>query len=64
MRSNVFYAVRAEGLHVGQNKRPSIYVRDNPIFSSERMLRKDYGRRGSVEKTLVMVFKGLGAKMN
>jgi hypothetical protein len=29
---------------------PSIFVRDKPIFSSERMLHKDYYRRSSVEK--------------
>jgi hypothetical protein len=29
---------------------PSIFVRDKPIFSSERMLHKDYYRRSSAEK--------------
>jgi hypothetical protein len=29
---------------------PSIFMRDKPIFSSERMLHKDYYRRSSVEK--------------
>jgi hypothetical protein len=30
--------------------RPSIFVGGNPIFSSERVLHKDYDRKGSVEK--------------
>jgi hypothetical protein len=30
--------------------RPSIFIRDKPIFSSERMLHKDYYRKSSVEK--------------
>jgi hypothetical protein len=29
---------------------PSIFMRDKPILSSERMLHKDYYRRSSVEK--------------
>jgi hypothetical protein len=32
------------------NERPSILIRDKPIFSSERILHKDYYRRSSVEK--------------
>jgi hypothetical protein len=32
-------------------QRPSIFIRDKPIFSSERMLHKDYDRKGSVENT-------------
>jgi hypothetical protein len=32
------------------DERPSIYIGGNPIFSSERMLHKDYDRKGSVEK--------------
>jgi hypothetical protein len=44
---------------------PSIFVRDKPIFSSERMLHKDYYRRSSVEKkNLVVGLKGLDAKTN
>jgi hypothetical protein len=46
------------------DERPSIFIRDKPIFSSERMLYKDYYRRNSVEKTLVMGLKGLDAKTN
>jgi hypothetical protein len=44
----------------------SIFIRDKPIFSSERMLRKDYYRKGSVAKkqSLVVSHKGLDAKMN
>jgi hypothetical protein len=37
---------------------------DRPIFSSERMLHKDYYRKGSVEKKLVVGLKGLDAKTN
>jgi hypothetical protein len=36
-----------------------------PIFSSERMLRKDYDRKGSVDKmSLVASLKGIGANTN
>jgi hypothetical protein len=31
-------------------KRPSIFIRDTPIFSSERMLHKDYDPKGSAAK--------------
>jgi hypothetical protein len=31
-------------------KRPSIFIRDRPIFSSETMLHKDYDGNGSVPK--------------
>jgi hypothetical protein len=34
------------------DERPSIFIRDNPIFSSERMLHKDYYRKGSVEQKI------------
>jgi hypothetical protein len=34
----------------GIEKRPSIFIRDKLIFSSERVLYKDYDRSGSVEK--------------
>jgi hypothetical protein len=34
------------------DKRPSMFVRDKPIFSSERMLHKNYYRKGSVEKKI------------
>jgi hypothetical protein len=32
------------------DERPSIFIRDKPVFSSERMLHKDYYRKSSVEK--------------
>jgi hypothetical protein len=32
------------------DKMPSVFIRDEPTFSSERMLHKDYYRKGSVEK--------------
>jgi hypothetical protein len=31
-------------------ERPSIFIRDNPIFSSDGMLYKDYGRKGQLEE--------------
>jgi hypothetical protein len=34
------------------DERPSIFIRDKPILSSERMLHKDYDRKGSVEKKI------------
>jgi hypothetical protein len=45
----------------------SLFVRDKPILLSERMLHKNYGRKGSVatkKKSLVVNLKGLGAKTN
>jgi hypothetical protein len=30
------------------DKRPSIFISDNPIFSSERMLHKDYNHKGPI----------------
>jgi hypothetical protein len=46
----------------------SIFIRDKPIFSSERVLHKDYDRKCSVERKkkefLVVSLKGLGAKKN
>jgi hypothetical protein len=32
------------------DERPGIFIRGKPIFSSEKMLHKDYYRRSSVEK--------------
>jgi hypothetical protein len=32
------------------DERPSIYMRENPILSAERMLHKDYSRKGAVAK--------------
>jgi hypothetical protein len=47
------------------DKRPNIFIREKPILSSERMLYKDYDRKGSVAKKSVVVgLKGLGAKTN
>jgi hypothetical protein len=46
-------------------KRRSLFIRDKPILSSERMSYKDYDRKGSVEKENVVVsLKGLVAKTN
>jgi hypothetical protein len=36
-------------------ERPSIFIRDNPILSSERMLRKGYGCKGTVAEKYVVV---------
>jgi hypothetical protein len=45
------------------DKRPSIFIKDEPILSSERMLHKDFDRKCSVgKKTLVVILKGLGSK--
>jgi hypothetical protein len=43
-----------------------MFIRDNPIFSSERMLRKNYDGNGSVaeKRYLVVILKGLGTKTN
>jgi hypothetical protein len=43
---------------------PSAIVNDTPILSSEKMLHKDYCRKSSVEKKLVVSLKGLDAKTN
>jgi hypothetical protein len=34
------------------DERLSIFIRDNPIFSSERMLQKDYDCKGLVERKI------------
>jgi hypothetical protein len=41
-------------------------MESKPIISSEKMLHKDYDRKGSVAKIkpLVVILKGLGAKTN
>jgi hypothetical protein len=42
-----------------------MFIRDKPIFPSERVLHKDYYRKGSVEKkSRVVSLKGLDAKTN
>jgi hypothetical protein len=43
-----------------------MFIRDKPIFSSERMLHKDYYGKDSVEKirSVVVSLEGLNAKMN
>jgi hypothetical protein len=47
------------------SQRPSIFIRDKSLLSSERVLHKDYYRKSSaVKKTLVGILKGLGAKTN
>jgi hypothetical protein len=47
------------------DEKPGIFIRDKPIFSSERMLHKGYYHKSSVEKkSLVVGLKGPGAKIN
>jgi hypothetical protein len=48
------------------DERPSIFIRDKPIFPSERMLRKNYYHKGSAEKKISGrdLLKGLVAKTN
>jgi hypothetical protein len=47
------------------DERRSVFIRDKPIISSERMLDKDYYSKSSVEKkNLVESLKGLVAKTN
>jgi hypothetical protein len=48
------------------DERPSIFIREKPILSSERVLPKDCDCKGSVgkKKSLVMSLKGLGSKKN
>jgi hypothetical protein len=42
-----------------------MFITDKPIFSSERMLHKEYYHKGSVgKKSLVMSLKGFGTKIN
>jgi glucan phosphoethanolaminetransferase (alkaline phosphatase superfamily) len=44
-------------------EKPSIFIRDKPTLSLERMLHKDYDRKGLVaKKNLVVSLKRLGAK--
>jgi hypothetical protein len=58
------YVARNPG-RLDRDERPSIFVRDKPIFSLERLLHKDYYRRSSAEKKcLVVGLKGLDAKTN
>jgi hypothetical protein len=47
------------------DERLNIFIKDKPIFSSERMLHKDCVHKGLVEKqkSLVVNLKRLGAKM-
>jgi hypothetical protein len=33
------------------DERPSVFIRDNPIFSSVIILLKDYDRKGSAERS-------------
>jgi hypothetical protein len=50
------------------DEKPSIFIRDKHIFSSERMLHKDYNRKSSdgkkKKKSLVTGLKGPAAKTN
>jgi hypothetical protein len=47
------------------DERPSIFIRDKLIFSSERMLHVDHYLKGSVKKkSLAVSLEGLDAKTN
>jgi hypothetical protein len=47
------------------DERPSIFIKDKPILSSDKMLHKDCYRKISVGKTsLVVSLEGLDAKKN
>jgi hypothetical protein len=43
------------------DERPNIFIRDKPIFSSERMLQRDYDRKGSVGKKKISGRESQGA---
>jgi hypothetical protein len=43
---------------------PAAIVNDNPILSSDRMLNRDYNRKCSFGKTLILNLIGLVVKMN
>jgi hypothetical protein len=43
--------VRCVRQHLTEAK-PSLLIRDKPILSLERMLHKDYGRKGSIAKKI------------
>jgi hypothetical protein len=49
-------------------QRPSLFIKDKPILSSERTLQKGYDCKGSAAKkkkeSLVVSLKGLGTKKN
>jgi hypothetical protein len=46
-------------------QRPSIFIRDKPTLSSERISHKDHDRKGSAaKKTLVVGFERPGVKTN
>jgi hypothetical protein len=44
------------------DERPSIFIRDKPIFSSERILQRTVTARVQLKKNVVMNLKGLDAK--
>jgi hypothetical protein len=59
------FSVHAICVKCTLDERLSIFIKDKPIFSSERMLHEDYYCRSSVEKkSLILGLKGLDAKMN
>jgi hypothetical protein len=57
------YVCNANARH---DERPNTFIRDKPIFLSERLLLKDYYRKGSDggKKFLVVGVKVLDAKTN
>jgi hypothetical protein len=45
------YTVYAISVTRTLEERPSVFISDKPIFSSERILHKDYYLKGSIEKS-------------
>jgi hypothetical protein len=43
---------------------PIIFIRDQPIFSSERMLHVEYDHKDATENVLIVRLKGLDFKTN
>jgi hypothetical protein len=46
------------------DKRPSMFIRDKPVFLSERVLHKDYDHKDSArgKKFVVVSLEGLGTR--
>jgi hypothetical protein len=55
----------APRLYREASERRSLFIRDKPVLSSEKMLQKYSYRKGSVaKKSLAVILKGHDAKMN
>jgi hypothetical protein len=54
-----------KSIEFSEYERPSIFIKEKPIFSSERMLHKGYDYKSSVEKNLLSwVSRGLTPRRN